>query len=81
MTNRALRGWIRKLRKKTQKMRSHAEKLYGQFMQNRLYGDLLKWAEETKYDISEPGTSFRELIKNYNELVQRLEHLEKNIKV
>ena len=81
MTNRALRGWIRKLRKKTQKMRSHAENLYGRFIKGRLYGDLLKWSEETQYDVGKVGSSFRDLLNNYNELVQRLEHLENNIKV
>jgi len=80
MTNRRLRKWIRKIRRKTEKLRKYVTNLYAQYMESRLYGDLLKWSEEAQYDISDAGTSFRNLINNYNELVQRLEHLENNIK-
>jgi hypothetical protein len=80
MSNRKLRNWIRKIRRKTEKMRKYTSKLYAQYMETRLYGDLLKWSEATLYDISKAGSSFRDLVNNYNELVQRLEHLEHNIK-
>ena len=79
MTNRILRKWIRRIRRKTQKMRKYTSKLYSQYMESRLYGDLLKWSEAAHFDISQAGISFRNLINNYNELVQRLEHLEQNI--
>jgi hypothetical protein len=80
MSNQGLHRWLRKTRKKLEKMRNYTSKLFGKYMENRLYGDLLVWAEETHYDISRAGLLFRELVNNYNELVQQLENIEGNIK-
>ena len=77
MKDKNLENWKEATKKEIEKNLDNTTRLYDQFIQNKLYSDLLENFDADNYfTATQIASIFRVIIDKYNELLQWLERLE-----
>ena len=80
MAHRKLKKWIKNIKLELEKIRDATLELYGQFTQDKLHDDLVKWYYiELHFRPEAIENCFTDIIRNYNELLRHIENLEQEL--